>query len=136
MLKETRITILNNDYVTIWSYPEKKIVHHQFHKFIHGQAFRDALNVGVDTLKKYGAHKWLSDDRENSALSRVDLEWAHTDWFPRTQAAGWKYWALVQPENVIGQLNMRREVKIYTEKGVITQVFSDPDEAMVWLESQ
>jgi hypothetical protein len=116
--------------------PGQKIVHHQFHKFLHGQAFREALNEGVKTLKQYGATKWLSDDRKNSALPKNDLEWAHTDWFPRTQAAGWKYWALVQPENVIGQLNMQREVKINTERGVITKVFSDPEEAMAWLESQ
>ncbi len=136
MNKLAKITIIDNEFVTLWYYPDKKIVHHQFHKFLHAQPFRDALNGGVKTLQKYGATKWLSDDRKNCALPKSDLEWAHTDWFPRTQAAGWKYWALVQPENIIGQLNMEREVKINSERGVVTKVFSDPAEAMAWLEKQ
>ena len=130
------ITILNNEHVTVWYHPDKKIIHHQFHKFMHGQEFRDALNAGTEAMKKYGAHKWLSDDRQNSALPRVDNEWAHTEWFPRTVLAGWKYWALVLPEKIIGQMNMNREAKIYSEQGIITAKFENPDEAMAWLEKQ
>ncbi len=132
----TSITILDNEYVTLWYHPDKKMIHHQFHKFMHGQAFRDALNAGTDAMKKYGAHKWLSDDRKNSALSKNDLEWAHTQWFPRTVLSGWKYWAIVLPEDIIGQMNMNREAKINSEKGIITAQFDNPDEAMAWLEKQ
>ena len=130
------IIILDNEFVTIWYHLNKKIIHHQFHKFMHGQAFREALTAGTDAMKKYGAHKWLSDDRQNSALPRVDLEWAHTKWFPRTVLAGWKYWAIVLPEKIIGQMNMNREAKINSEKGIITAKFDNPDEAMAWLEKQ
>jgi hypothetical protein len=129
-------TIIDNEYVTLCYYPDKKIVHHKFHKFIHGPAFRDVLNTGVGILKKHGARKWLSDDRNNSALPQEDLKWARTEWFPRTVKAGWKYWALVQPEKIVGQMNMKRVVKDYSEKGVIVQVFLDPEEAMTWLEAQ
>jgi hypothetical protein len=132
----SKMTIIDNEFVTLWYYPEKKIVHHQFHKFLYGQAFRDALNAGVELLQKYGAQKWLSDDRKNSALPKEDVEWAETDWFPRTKKAGWKYWALVLPEQVIGQMNMKRFVRDYSEQGVTVQVFSDPAEAMIWLEKQ
>ena len=130
------ITILDNEYVTLWYHPDKQIIHHQFHKFMHGQAFRDALNAGTEAMKKYGAHKWLSDDRENSALPRVDTEWAHTEWFARTVLAGWKYWALALPEKIIGQMNMNREAKYYEDRGIITAKFATPDEAMAWLEKQ
>jgi hypothetical protein len=78
----------------------------------------------------------LSDDRNNSALAQNDVAWSKTDWFPRVMKAGWKYWALVQPEKVIGQMNMDRIVKDYSEKGLTVKIFSDPDEAMKWLESQ
>jgi hypothetical protein len=37
---------------------------------------RDALLTGLDTLQKYGAHKWLSDDRKNGPFSEEDQAWA------------------------------------------------------------
>ena len=130
------ITILDNEYVTLWYLPDKKIIHHQFHKFMHGQAFRDALNAGTNAMKKYGAQKWLSDDRQNSALPKVDIEWATTEWFARSVLAGWKYWALVLPKDIIGQMNMNRGAKYNTDRGIIVAKFDNLDEAMTWLEKQ
>jgi hypothetical protein len=130
------IVIHDNEFVTVWYHPDKKIVHHQFHKFLYDKAFRDALNAGVEAMQKYGAEKWLSDDRQNGAIPEEDLEWGRSDWFPRVKAAGWKYWAIVPPEKTIGRLNMQREAQINNEKGVITGIFNDPDEAMTWLASQ
>jgi hypothetical protein len=131
-----KITIIDNEYITLWCYPEKKIIHHKFHKFIHRQAFRDGLNAGCEAMEKYGAEKWLSDDRLNAALPQADVEWSRTDWFPRVMKAGWKYWALLPPEKIIGQMNMDRIVRDYSEKGLTVKIFTDLDEAMTWLESQ
>jgi hypothetical protein len=58
-----------------------------------------------------------------------------TDWFPRVFAFGWKYWAIVMPDKVVGQFNMNRFMKRYIDEGLSIQVFDDPDEAMKWLES-
>jgi len=90
----------------------------------------------TNTLQKYRAQKLLSDDRKNSGISKEDQEWGNTDWFPRTKAAGWKYWAIVQPENAIGQLTMKRVISNIISQGVIAEVFKDPNEAMAWLEKQ
>jgi hypothetical protein len=129
-------TIIDNEFATLWFHPETKIVHHQFHKPIGGQSFRDVLDKGLEAFQEANAQKWLSDDRGNSALSPEDSDWGINNWAPRVIAAGWKYWAIVMPEKVIGQMNMQRFMKIYSEQGVSVRVFSDPDEAMQWLESQ
>lgn len=136
MPTDTVITIFESEYVTIWCHVDSKIIHHKFHKFLHGEDFRKAMLAGVEAMKTYSAHKWLSDDRLNSALPKDDQEWGNRVWFPKTQAAGWKYWAIVQPENVIGQMNIHRIAKTFTDQGVTTQFFSDPDEAMAWLKNQ
>ena len=130
------MTIIDNEFVTLWYHPDTKIVHHQFHQFLHGDPFRETLNKGTELLKKYGAHKWLSDGRKNSALSKEDTDWGKTNWFPRAVEAGWKYWAIVQPEQVLGKMNMKRLAKTYSEQGVTAEFFSDPDDAMAWLEKQ
>jgi hypothetical protein len=129
------ITILNDANISMWYYPESKILHHQIHRFFYGKPFRDAMNKGIEVFQKYGAHKWLSDDRAETALTPEDLEWGDKEWFPRVAKLGWKYWALVMPEKVVGQLSLKKLVDRYSAKGVATRVFSSIDEAKKWLES-
>ena len=64
------------------------------------------------------------------------MEWGMSNWFPQTIQAGWKYWAIVQPEKVIAQLNMKKLVEDYAKAGIVAKFFSNPEEAMKWLESQ
>jgi hypothetical protein len=40
------------------------------------------------------------------------------------------------PENVLGQMNMNRFIKMYGDMGITVQIFSDPDKALNWLKSQ
>jgi hypothetical protein len=129
------ITILSSEDISMWYYPESKILHHQAHKFFCGQPFRDALSKGAETFQKYGANKWLSDDRAIPALSKEDLEWGDKEWFPRVAKSGWKYWAVVMPEKVIGQMMLKKLADSYLSRGVTTRFFSSADEAKKWLES-
>lgn len=129
------VTVLENEYASLWYHPEAKVVHHQFHKYIFGDAFRSVLSTGVEVMKKNGAHKWLSDDRNNSAVSKEDAEWGEAVWTPQVIGAGWKYWAVVLPEKVVGQMSLKRFMDDYSLRGVKVQVFSDPDKALKWLES-
>lgn len=131
----TQMTILDNDYATLWYHEEDKIVHHQFHKFIHGNQFRGVLEKGLEIFKEYDANKWLSDDRKNSTLTKEDAEWGLGDWNPRVFASGWKYWAVVMPDKIIGQTNMDYLMRENIEQGLTVKVFEDADEALNWLKS-
>lgn len=132
----SKITVIDNPYVTLWFHTDKKIVHHQLHQFIYGQVFREFLLAGTELMKKHGGKKWLSDDRSNTVLSQDDSQWGETNWFPQTVAAGWKYWAIVRPKKTLAQMGMDRIAKEYAKAGITAQFFSDPDEAMRWLEKQ
>jgi hypothetical protein len=129
-------TLYDSSYVTVWYHPQKKIVHHQIHKFVFGEEFQKFLLIGTEALKKNRAQKWLSDDRGNSVLRNEDLAWGVTTWFPQTVQAGWKYWAIVQPEKIMAQVTMEQVVQDYAKAGIVARFFTDPDEAMKWLESQ
>ena len=131
-----KVTILDTENVALWYYSDKKIIHNQFNKYIYGNPYRDLLNEVTKTFQKYKAQKLLSDDRKNSGISKDDQEWGNKDWFPRTKAAGWKYWAIVQPENSIGQLTMKRVISNIASQGITAEVFTDTGKAMEWLEKQ
>ena len=131
-----RRTILDEAHASLYFHEEEMIVHHHFKKYVHGSEFRDVLSTGRDLLIEKGAKKWLSDDRHNGVLFPEDEHWANTEWAPKVVAAGWKYWAVVLPSKVIGQMNMERFIDEYKERGITAHPFADPDEALEWLKAQ
>lgn len=130
---EHREVIHESEWITVWYHPDVKVVHHQFHKAIRGEAFRSALLAGTAVLLKHGAKKWLSDDRFVFILTQEDQEWAQREWFPRTSRAGWRYWAIAKPEKAVVDLFMRRMAAGYSAAGVETELFTTPEAAMAWL---
>ena len=130
------ITVLDNPFVTVWYHPDKKVVHSQVHKFIAGKEFREFLMAGKDVLIKNQATKWLSDDRSNTVLRKEDVDWGIVNWFPACVKGGWKYWAIVEPQQVLAQARMEQLVAEYAAQGVASKFFNDDREAMRWLERQ
>lgn len=128
------ITIVDDENISIWYHPESKILHHQIHRFFYGKPWRDAFNKGAEAFLKYGAYKYLSDDRQIATLTKEDQEWGENDWSPRLVKAGWRYWAIVMPEKVIGQVTLKKAAANQSASGVTTRIFSSPEEAKQWLE--
>ena len=128
-------TIFDSQSGTIWYHPDTKILHHKIHKYMYDQEFKDFLMMGTNTLKEKGSQKWLSDDQTNLVISKEHMAWGEREWFPKTIAAGWKYWAIVKPKNVIGQMDLEKMAKDYGTKGVEARFFDNPDDAYHWLVS-
>ena len=126
-------TILENDYASVWYYPEEKIIHHKFHKFIFGEIFQKVMTKAADVFEEKGCKKWLSDDRKNWALRKEDIDWGELNWKPRVLKAGWKFWAVLMPDKVVGKMNMRTLIDEYQKEGVTVEIFDDIDEALNWL---
>lgn len=133
MRRSAAETILETDAVVLRYHVAEKIVHHELRRFVHGPELRDVLEKGLELFVARGAVKWLSDDRGNGPVKPADEQWARTEWFPRVKAAGWKYWAVVLPEKVLGQMNMKRWIELYAAEGIEARAFTDPDEAFEWI---
>lgn len=129
-------TLFDCEFAAIWYHPETKIIHHRIDRYFHGETYHNFFLAGTQAMEKYHAHKWLSEDQSNVFIEKEDMEWAINDWFPKTVNAGWKYWAIVKPKNLIGQLDIEKLVKQYSAAGITVRYFSDPDEAMQWLIEQ
>lgn len=127
------ITVIKNEYATLLYHPDTKIVHHTFHKPLGGDDFRAVLSAGIELLIEHKAIKWLSDDRGNSLISPEDTAWARDEWSPRAVATGWKYWALVVPDDILARMNLKTAVDSYLDMGLRVMVFSKPEKAMEWL---
>ena len=128
-----RQVVYESEHISVWCYPDARIIHHQMHKYCFGQPFREALTAGTRALKQHGAIGWLSDNRLTGPLPDDDERWATTSWFSQTKAAGWLYWAMVWPERAVAKLNVKRLVELYRTRGIDAQLFTDPSAAQPWL---
>ncbi len=131
-----RQVILQNEYITLWYYPELKIVHHQMMQPPPSQEFRELLDRGAETLERFRAVKWMSDDRGNTLLKPDDEAWAQKGWLPRVRRAGFKFWAIVLPAAAIGKLNMQRLANDHLRYGILSRIESLPGPAFDWLKAQ
>lgn len=133
---EPKVTILDNEFATIWCYPTKGIIHHVLHRYFYGDTFRTILTAGADAFEQNRCTKWLSDDRNFGAVHPDDKAWGDVEWKPRVLKAGWKYWAMVLPAKVTGQMNIQKMVEEYRLLGVNGTIHSNPEDAMKWLLEQ
>jgi hypothetical protein len=127
--------VLDTNQATVWYHPEGGIVHHFFKRPTRDAAFRQVLEVGLEQMIEHGATKWLSDERNNSALTPEDSQWIIDEWVPRALEAGWRHWAIVLPDYVVGKMDMALYIATRRQMGTNVYVFTDPAEALEWLAS-
>ena len=131
----SNIVLFDHERITVDYMPDKKIIRHTIHAPVRGQVFRDALNTGTAALAKYGACKWLSDDRKDGPQSEEEQQWGFDDWNRRTIEAGWKYWALVVPQVVADAGTLTPTIEDLYTRGLRVMVFTKPEDALAWLDS-
>lgn len=130
------ITLYNSPYITVEYWPDKALIYHTIHQPMSNQlaVFKEALNAGTEGLQKYGVRKWLSDDRKNDSLTQEGNEWSANEWQPRTMKAGWKYWAMVVPEDLAAAGTLMPVIEILFGLGLRMAVFTTLEQAVAWLD--
>lgn len=128
------ITLYNDEFITTKYLDDKKIIYLTTHKPSPDQVFKDALIAGSDALRKYGACKWLSDDRKIGPISPELMEYGRTEWHPRAIADGWKYWANVVPEEIAAAGSLVPVIDNLHTLGLRMRVFTTLEKAFEWLD--
>ena len=131
-----RDLVFESEHMSVWCYPEQRLIYHQMHKYCMGEPFRAGMMAGTQAMQRHRAISWLSDDRLNGPLPDDDEQWAGTLWFQQTKSAGWKYWAMVLPERAVGKLNVKRYIELSRQRGIEVQSFVTPAPALEWLNTR
>lgn len=127
------IVVLDNDLISLWCYRNKQMIHHVVHRPVAGVPLRHALKKGTEAMKANRSTLWLSDERNNTALTADDMNYLPDVWFTETRKAGWEYWAIVLPERPADQLSFKLLAKTFAERGLTTETFTETEPAMQWL---
>ena len=128
-------TLIDDERKSLVYHPDSKVIHHRMKTNLRGNEFRELLSTGAEYLVENRATKWLSDDRDGGVVAPDDNEWGDTVWAPRVIKAGFKFWAIVAPENAVGSMQMRRFAEEYRRRGVTVKVFTNVDDALGWLDA-
>ena len=127
--------LFDTEYMTVKYDATHKCIYHTVNKPVEGWDMRNALLAGTEGLKKYGASKWLSDDRLNGPITDEDREGGIANWNIPTIEAGWKNWALVVPTAVAAAGSFIPVMEHWYELGLRMMVFDSLDKAIEWLDS-
>ena len=131
----TYTIVLDTESATVRYDPVAGYIYHTFHCAQTGEPFRDVMNRALDYLIEQQGTKWLSDDRNNDALTDEGNQWSATDWQPRTMKAGWKYWANVVPQDLAAAGTLLPIIEMRFEAGLRMAVFTEVDDAIAWLDT-
>ena len=135
MVKEyLAVVVHQSNKATIEWIESGKIVRKTFNGFIYGEEMKNAFNAGLATLEQQQGHKWLSDNRFVKVYKQEDSDWINEVWFPAVLKAGWKYWAVLEPEDYYGQLSMKKFTQTFAKQGLTLEVFTRMEDAIEWLQ--
>ncbi len=129
-------TVFDDEYMSLWYYPETAIVHHRIKGYLPQGGFRKLLGASAELLERHRATKYVSDDRDNVVVDPEDIRWADDNWYPRVVKAGLKHWALVLPSTMVGTLQAKSILETRRRQGLDVESFGQLEDAMAWLRSK
>jgi len=132
-----KLTIIDNEDVSLYCYPKKGIIHHVTHNFIYGETYRNLMTKGADIFIEKNCNKWLSNVKSSSVVKKEDIQWEKENWEKRVLSAGWKYWAIVESKNRTGRLSIQQIIEHYKNQGVqVRKDFQNDIAGLYWLSKQ
>jgi hypothetical protein len=109
-----------------------------FKGFMSSEQFRAFLNKGLEFMiekkKRHHMILWLADTSAHVVQPDKDTKWVAEDWNPRAIQAGIHHVAFVLPENVFGNISVKKYAENSEKKGdkMIVQMFGNIDSAKNW----
>ncbi|HNV53490.1 MAG TPA: hypothetical protein PLH91_00145 [Tenuifilaceae bacterium] len=105
--------------------------------FLTPDEFKTVANQLLGILETKRLKKQLNDIKQMKVLKPEVQEWLNTDWFPRAQKIGLKYFAFVVPDDIFGKMSMDGANKnAQNAFGMEIQYFNNVDAAKNWLISK
>lgn len=109
-----------------------------FNGFMSSEQFRHFLNLGLELLiekkKEHNRILWLADTSKHVVQPDKDTQWVAQDWNPRALQAGINHVAFVLPDNVFGNMSVKKYSDSTEKKGdnMVVQMFGDLASAKRW----
>lgn len=97
--------------------------------------FAALLDAEIQALKEHRGSRLLADCRRQKVLNPKDQDRANREWLPRALAEGLKRFAIVVPESVVADMNIRDSLDKASAPALEVGYFATLEEAREWLAS-
>lgn len=109
----------------------------EFYGFLKPDEFKDIANQLIKLLTDNRLKKQINNIKEMKVLPQETQNWLNTNWFPRAQTAGLKYFAFVVPDDVFGKMSMDGANREAEERFAMEiKYFKDMPSAKAWIKAK
>lgn len=100
--------------------------------------YREQAEKQLEAFATYNASGIIWDLREAEVITKEDQDWTVNEWQPKATALGYRRGAIVIPENVFGQLSVKKVISQVQSTGndLAIQYFSSAPAAYEWMKAE
>jgi hypothetical protein len=102
-------------------------------KFAKGDDFKNALEAGLELVKKKGAKRWVGDCQNLGPIAPADQKWVNEDWFPRLLGTGMQRMAVIIPKSALSKMAVDQIMTKVEGTDFVSCNFGDFDEGASWV---
>jgi hypothetical protein len=95
--------------------------------------FEALLEAELQALEQHRCSRLLADCRRQKVLNPKDQERANREWLPRALKVGLKRFAVVLPESVVADMNIRDSLGKASGEALEVGYFATVEEAREWV---
>jgi hypothetical protein len=113
------------------------MVRSTWHGNVSGEAYRSALMVLLDLVKRDKLKYWLTDARDMGPILYEDQQWSLHTYIPLLMEEGLERIAIVSSSDVLNVLAVDRMVNLTPDSAkYVMAFFENPSMAQLWLTSK
>ncbi|MDW8209472.1 MAG: hypothetical protein RMJ44_00160 [Cytophagales bacterium] len=104
--------------------------------------YREQAEKQLEAFEKYHVQGIIWDLREAQVIASEDQNWTINYWLPKALALGYRRGAIVIPENIFGEMSVRKTISRIqledqnTEADLAVQYFKDVPSAYEWMKAE
>jgi hypothetical protein len=128
--------MFKNDDCRIYYYNDLSIVHVDWNdKMAKPEGFRQACEFALRMMAEKNIYKMIADNSKVPVVMRENQAWLTEDWFPRAINVGFRYSAVVVPDNKLVEYTIKKIEHNIDNNLFTVQYFASVEEAKAWLAS-
>ncbi len=128
--------MFRNDDCTIYYDSGLSIVHVDWNdKMAKPSGFIQACEFALQLMIEKNVYKMIADNSKVPVVMRENQSWLTDDWFPRAINAGFRYSAVIVPNNKFVEYTIKKIEHNINNNLFTVQYFTNVEEARAWLQT-
>jgi hypothetical protein len=135
MLQLTKTMDFENECCSIELVAEASCLVMTWKGLLPSPAFREVHQQALSLIRKHSLTKILGDARRMKTIGSADGEWITNYWLPSANAAGFRYYAIIESDYIFNQNSLNSIIDRTDPEKVVFRKFKEFEPAIQWLKN-